>query len=88
MILHVFSVHNAEKEDIWAFFGVLGGQIFLVEKEYISSKRKTYGKPTLTDALIEKIYKLQGNFGKQLIVHVSLSNNLIDRSAVNVHMAK
>ena len=27
MIWHVFTDHNAEKEDIWAFLGVLGEQI-------------------------------------------------------------
>ena len=27
MIGHVLIVQNAEKEDIWAFFNVLGGQI-------------------------------------------------------------
>ena len=27
-MIYVFTAHNAEKEDIWAFFGVLGGQIF------------------------------------------------------------
>ena len=27
MIWHVFTDQNAEKEDIWAFFSVLGGQI-------------------------------------------------------------
>ena len=27
MIEHVLIVQNAEKEDIWAFFNVLGGQI-------------------------------------------------------------
>ena len=33
MIGHVFTNHDAEKEDIWTFFGVLGGQFFLVKKE-------------------------------------------------------
>ena len=27
------SSYNTKKEDIWPFFGVLGGQIFLVKKE-------------------------------------------------------
>ena len=28
IIGHVFTVHDAEKEDFWTFFGVLGGQFF------------------------------------------------------------
>ena len=27
IINHVFTVQNAEKQDVWAFFNVLGGQI-------------------------------------------------------------
>ena len=32
IILHVFTVHNAKKEDVWPFLGVLGGQIFFGQK--------------------------------------------------------
>ena len=45
MIRHVFTVQNAENEDIWTLFNVLGGQIVFVTKEDMSSKRRTYGKP-------------------------------------------
>ena len=45
MIGHVFTVQNAEKEDIRAFFNVFRGQIIFVKKEDMSSKKKTYGKP-------------------------------------------
>ena len=43
MVRHVFTLQNAEKEDIWAFFTVFGGQIIFVKKE----DRRTYGKPSL-----------------------------------------
>ena len=39
MIRHVFTVENAEKEDIWAFFNLFGGQIIFVKKENMSSER-------------------------------------------------
>ena len=33
MFRHVGIVHNAKKEDIWAFFNVLGGQTIFGKKE-------------------------------------------------------
>ena len=38
MIRHVFTVQNAEKEDIWAFLTSSEDKLFLL-------KRRTYGKP-------------------------------------------
>ena len=32
IIGHVFTVQNGKKEDIWALFNVLGGQIIFYEK--------------------------------------------------------
>ena len=43
---HVFTVQNAKKEDIRAFFNILGGQIIIDEKGgYTSSKKRTCGNP-------------------------------------------
>ena len=57
MISHVFTVHNAEKEDIWAFFGVLGGLILLVKREDIFFKRRTNGKPSCKPCRRQKTAK-------------------------------
>ena len=46
---HVLSVQNAEKEDIWAFFDVLGGKYFSLKKEDMSSKKRMYGNPNLVE---------------------------------------
>ena len=41
MIVRVFTVQNAKKEDIWAFFNVLGKQVdyFLLKRKTCPSKR-------------------------------------------------
>ena len=49
---HVLSVQNTEKEDIWAFFNVLGDKLFFIKKEYMSSKKRTYGNPTEKELLL------------------------------------
>ena len=47
MIGHVLIVQNAEKEDIWAFLTSSEDKLFFIKKEDISSKKRTYGNPTL-----------------------------------------
>ena len=44
MVGHVFTVHNAEKEDIWLFLGVLGRQMFWLKRRTCSPK----GRRTVT----------------------------------------
>ena len=40
---HDLSVQNAEKEDIWAFFNILGGQIIFHQKgEHVLQKEDVW----------------------------------------------
>ena len=43
MIWHVFTVHNAEKGDIWPTFGIRGGQMFIGQKrEHVLQKEDVW----------------------------------------------
>ena len=81
MIWHVFTVHDAEMEDICPFFGVIVGYFFfLVKKEDMSSKKRMYGNPNLCTAAATSVIDLMCLFlYEEGISYITLFTSLVYR---------